>query len=117
MGSSYERGLSFIENTAQSRLSNLHKFKALLPGVRIKDTAPLMDWSGVRSTCHDRLPLVGTLIPELPSLLVCTALGSRGLSMSGVLAEHLCALITHEPSPLPKRLVQAIGPDRFLKNV
>ena len=117
MGSSYERGLSFIENTAQSRLSNLHKFKALLPGVRIKDTAPLMDWSGVRSTCHDRLPLVGTLIPELPSLLVCTALGSRGLSMSGVLAEHLCALITHEPSPLPKRLIQAIGPDRFLKNV
>lgn len=116
IGSSYERDLAVIENTPQSRQSNLHKFKALLPGVRIKDTAPLMDWSGVRSTCHDRLPLAGALIPELPGLLVCTALGSRGLSMSGVLAEHLCALITHEPSPLPKRLIQAIGTDRFLKN-
>ena len=115
IGASFERDLEVIENTLASRQNNLHKFKMLLPEMSIPDQATLFDWSGVRSTCHDRLPLAGVLNPELPNLLVCTALGSRGLSMSGVLAEHLCALITHEPSPLPLRLIQAIAPDRFNK--
>ena len=113
IGASFERDLEVIENTLASRQSNLHKFKMLLPELSLHDQATLFDWSGVRSTCHDRLPLAGVLNPELPNLLVCTALGSRGLSMSGVLAEHLCALITHEPSPLPLRLIHAIAPDRF----
>ncbi|MFN0004011.1 MAG: tRNA (5-methylaminomethyl-2-thiouridine)(34)-methyltransferase MnmD [Burkholderiaceae bacterium] len=113
IGASFERDLEVIENTLASRQSNLHKFKMLLPELSLHDKATLFDWSGVRSTCHDRLPLAGILNRDLPNLLVCTALGSRGLSMSGVLAEHLCALITHEPSPLPLRLIHAIAPDRF----
>jgi tRNA 5-methylaminomethyl-2-thiouridine biosynthesis bifunctional protein len=115
IGASYERDRQWVENTTESRWSNVHKFKALLPTMQLNSQARLDDWSGVRSTCHDRLPIVGALSPELPGLLVCTALGSRGLSMGAMLSNHLCALITGEPSPLPKRLIQAIGTQRFLK--
>ncbi len=115
IGASYERECHWVENTTESQVSNAHKFKALLPGLEMPSQTPLFDWSGVRSTCHDRLPFVGPLSAKLPGLWVCTALGSRGLSLGAMLSRHLCALITGEPSPLPKRLIQAIGTQRFLK--
>ena len=116
IGASYERDLKEVVNSPAVRQSNIHKLSKLMPQVDLQTEARLVDWSGTRSTCQDRLPLVGPLHPRLPGLWIMSALGSRGLSMGMMLAEHLVSLITLEPSPLPKRLGQAIDPGRFLKN-
>jgi tRNA 5-methylaminomethyl-2-thiouridine biosynthesis bifunctional protein len=114
MGASYERDMKQVVNSASVRESNVRKLSELMPQLKLSSSAQLMDWSGTRSTCQDRLPLVGPVSSELEGLWVMSALGSRGLSMSVMLAEHLSSLMTLEPSPLPKRLSQAIDPKRFL---
>jgi tRNA 5-methylaminomethyl-2-thiouridine biosynthesis bifunctional protein len=41
------------------------------------------------------------------------ALGSRGLSLAPLLAEHVAASICGEPAPLEAALAAAIDPGRF----
>ena len=114
IGASFERDVFEVQNSPHIRQSNLEKFKALMPSLQLRPEVTLTDWSGVRSTCHDRLPLVGPVCKGLEGLFVMCALGSRGLSMSSMLAEHMAGLLTQEPSPLPRRLIQAIDPQRFI---
>jgi tRNA 5-methylaminomethyl-2-thiouridine biosynthesis bifunctional protein len=93
---------------------------------------------GLRCTTPDYLPLVGAVadadrlaqqcadlarnarIPlhergaVWPGLYVNVGHGSRGLSSTPLCAELLASLICGEPRPLPRDLVQALAPARFL---
>ena len=54
------------------------------------------------------------LVPRLPGLYVFTALGSRGVTWSGLGGRVLASLITGAPSPLEASLLDAIDPARFV---
>lgn len=96
-------------------------------------------WAGVRATTLDHLPLVGPvanaallsekLAPLMkdpnrwisyegeyyqPGLYLFTGFGSRGLTTIPLSAAHLASVLTHSPDVLPRKLIQAISPSRFL---
>ena len=73
---------------------------------------------GTARTGHAALqPIWLTTAEENPNgaryLFVLDGLGSRGLTWSALLAEHLVALVEDEPSPLPAVLADAVDPARF----
>ncbi|MCD6035563.1 MAG: FAD-dependent cmnm(5)s(2)U34 oxidoreductase [Rickettsiales bacterium] len=49
-----------------------------------------------------------------PGLYISTAYGARGITTTPLASEYLAALIEGEPLPLPKNLVDALHPGRFL---
>lgn len=65
--------------------------------------------AAIRATTPDRLPVAGALAP---GLFILGGLGSRGLSAAPLLGEHIAALITNAPSPLPQSLAVRIDPLR-----
>jgi tRNA 5-methylaminomethyl-2-thiouridine biosynthesis bifunctional protein len=93
---------------------------------------------GLRCTTPDYLPLVGAVADDARLAQQCAELarngrarlhergaaraglyvnvghGSRGLSSTPLCAELLASLICGEPRPLPRDLVQALAPARFL---
>lgn len=94
--------------------------------------------AAIRCTAPDHLPIVGA-IPDIqaqqeryhdlykalpnhrypepqdhPNLFVLTGLGSRGLTTSALMAEILASQILGHPLPLPKNLLNALNPNRFL---
>lgn len=92
---------------------------------------------GFRTVTPDRLPIAGALIdagalagqgtagtgawqsspvwarPRLPGLFALTGYGSRGLTWSSLMAEHLVALLEDEPSPLESAWADAVDPGRL----
>jgi tRNA 5-methylaminomethyl-2-thiouridine biosynthesis bifunctional protein len=78
----------------------------------------------------DRLPVVGgvpafsfqkgdrfdqpRLVPRVPGLYVCTALGSRGITWAALSGHVLASVITGSPVPLEAQLLDAIDPARFV---
>ena len=93
--------------------SNLARAEAMLPGFTA-GLAPeaLTGWTGFRTTVPDRLPIFGAA--ALDGLHVATGLGSRGLLWAPLGAELLASQLAGEPLPLPRDLVGAISPRRFL---
>ena len=73
----------------------------------------ISSWAGVRCTSHDRLPLVGAIAPAQPGLLVCTAMGARGLTLAMLCAELLAARLHQEPLPVDAALAQALDAARW----
>lgn len=87
---------------------------------------------GWRLVTDDRLPLLGPVplpaaqrqgarrqeqprqVPRVPGLYVCTALGSRGLTLAPLLGETLAAWMVGEPLPLASSLVDAVDAARFV---
>lgn len=94
--------------------------------------------AALRCTSPDYLPLAGPLVdstafadqyamlsrdatlqpdtpaPYLPGLYVTTAHGSRGMVTAPLCGEVLASLLDNEPLPLPKGLMDALHPSRFL---
>jgi tRNA 5-methylaminomethyl-2-thiouridine biosynthesis bifunctional protein len=52
-------------------------------------------------------------LPRLPSLYCLAALGSRGLTLAPLLAEHVAASIGGEPAPVESDLAAAVDPARY----
>jgi tRNA 5-methylaminomethyl-2-thiouridine biosynthesis bifunctional protein len=95
-------------------------------------------WAGVRGAAPDYLPFVGPVADEYlfksrfsglkndakrwipsagifyPDLYVCAGFGSRGLTSIPLSGEWLAGYINLEPTCLPRNLIQAISPARFL---
>ena len=95
-------------------------------------------WGGVRAAAPDYLPLVGRvaipsdffstyaalatdtrrfitkLTTHYTGLFLCAGFGSRGLTTIPLCAELLAAQINHEPSFVPRTMLQALSPSRFL---
>jgi tRNA 5-methylaminomethyl-2-thiouridine biosynthesis bifunctional protein len=96
-------------------------------------------WAGVRATSPDYLPIVGAVAkeneflntfaslrsnskrwipmsgPYYQGLYICSAFGSRGLTTVPLAAEWLSSMINNELSFLPRNLIQALSPARFLR--
>ena len=96
-------------------------------------------WAGLRAATPDYLPLVGQ-VPKMeefvslfsglesnskrwiakagsyyPGLYMCAGFGSRGLTTAPLCAEWLAGLINNEISSLPRNMVHALSPSRFLR--
>lgn len=72
------------------------------------------NWGAVRVASHDRLPIVGPVdAKQLPGLWACTAMGSRGLTLSVLCGELLASRLHHEPLGMDMRLAQALSSERL----
>jgi tRNA 5-methylaminomethyl-2-thiouridine biosynthesis bifunctional protein len=74
------------------------------------DPAQVKARAGVRAVTPDFLPLAGAL---QPGLFILSGLGSRGFCAAPLLAEHVAAVATGAPSPLPRALAAIVDPHRF----
>lgn len=121
-----------------SRVASLfEKTDALHSSIAALDPQSLPGNVGFRTVTPDRLPVAGALIdaaalagrrtagtddwqaspvwarPKLPGLFALTGYGSRGITWSSLMAEHLVALLEDEPSPLESSWADAVDPGRF----
>ncbi|WP_133127348.1 bifunctional tRNA (5-methylaminomethyl-2-thiouridine)(34)-methyltransferase MnmD/FAD-dependent 5-carboxymethylaminomethyl-2-thiouridine(34) oxidoreductase MnmC [Legionella nagasakiensis] len=138
LGATYHLGSTDAECQKADDENNLARLDKL-PSELIWSKDIISHWSAVRAATPDYLPLVGPVAdpesfkqqfaklasnaqgwlpfpgPCLPGLYVCTGFGSRGLTSVPISAEWLASMINHEPDCLPRRLIQAISPARFLR--
>ena len=114
VGATFEAVFPQAHDLAGQHQSNLNRLRQLLPDTAAAlapafAAADVGAWSGTRCTSHDRLPLVGRVLhSQFPQLWMCTALGSRGLSMAALCAELLVAELCHEPLPLEASLARCL---------
>ena len=64
---------------------------------------------------HDRKRQIHAQQPSIEGLWVLTGLGSRGLTSAPLLSETLVSMMLQRPPPLPRYLLQAVSPARFLR--
>ena len=125
MGATFERHITEMPpsdaDTSLNRTLNWNKLQALLPSLSQcygHAFATAQTWAQVRCTSTDRLPIVGPLPNfgltnhSLPPI-ICTAMGSRGLTLALLCAEYMASLIHREPSPVSKSLSKAISSERW----
>lgn len=98
---------------------------ARLAGLPEVPQAPLSGRVGWRLMTPDRLPMIGgitppgglaaqlRLSPRRPGLVICTALGSRGISWAALAGRLAAALALGLPRPLEADLLDAVDPMRF----
>lgn len=105
---------------------NLAQWAALAGLVRPPEAA-LAGRVSWRLLTPDRLPLVGGLpcagyegrddqprfLPRQPGLVVCTALGSRGITWAALCGQVAAALLVGAPLPMESSLLDAVDPARF----
>jgi tRNA 5-methylaminomethyl-2-thiouridine biosynthesis bifunctional protein len=103
---------------------NLSRY-ARLAGLAQPPEAPLAGRVGWRLLTADRLPLIGGLAaagaladqlrlqPRLPDLVVCTAMGSRGIGWAALAGQLVASLALGSPRPLEADLLDAVDPLRF----
>jgi tRNA 5-methylaminomethyl-2-thiouridine biosynthesis bifunctional protein len=114
MGSTYQPEQQLERTDGDNHSRNLDHLQQLLPSLAAPLAATfgsdgLKTWKGTRCISIDRLPLVGPLdAGEEPSLWLCAALGSRGLSFSVLCAELLAAQMGAEPLPVEAKLAKAL---------
>jgi tRNA 5-methylaminomethyl-2-thiouridine biosynthesis bifunctional protein len=116
--------------TADHR-ENLARLEFMLPGFAKQiDPASLGGRVGLRPISRDRLPLAGELpraadtcilrpahardVARWTGLYGLLGFGARGLVWAALAAELLACEISGEPLPLPRDLVAALDPARFL---
>lgn len=139
VGATYHLNQTAITNLAEDDRLNINRLNNL--PVKLPWSEEVLNhWVGVRAATPDYLPLVGSVcdpqqflkqfsgfssdanrwIPcsysnNLHGLYVCSGFGSRGLSSIPICAEWLAATINLEPSFLPRSIIQALSPSRFLR--
>ncbi len=113
-GATHDRGDTDPAPRLEDRARNLASVRAVLPKLAARLAASdLRDWSAVRATTQDYLPLAGAPPGAAAGLFALTGLGSRGFCLAPLLAEHIAALALDRPSPLPGPLADIIDPGRF----
>lgn len=118
MGSTYQPEQQLERSDQDNHLRNLEHLHHLLPQLAKTleatfTTGAINAWKNTRCVAADRMPVVGPLDDDNnPSLWVCTALGSRGLSFSVLCAELLAAHWGAEPLPVATHLAKALGTQR-----
>ena len=119
-GATFDRERDTPECLDADHQDNLARVQSLLP-----ELAPFMAngfapdkvraWAGVRCSVPDRLPMVGAL-PDAPGLWVCSAMGSRGLTLAVLCAELLAAQWCGEPLAVEPALARAVSANRFTRD-
>jgi tRNA 5-methylaminomethyl-2-thiouridine biosynthesis bifunctional protein len=137
-GATYDLGNAVADIKAEDDLVN-HSRLGQMTADSLWSDRLLESWAGVRATTPDYLPLVGPVAkaeefmtaysglrsnakrwipgvaPYYPGLFVCAGFGSRGLTTTPLCGEWLASLISGEQSCLPRNLIQALSPARFLR--
>jgi tRNA 5-methylaminomethyl-2-thiouridine biosynthesis bifunctional protein len=123
-GASYHRGQWAGQPQVEDTQATLAKVTQLVPLLTDFFKQPHVlsntkEWVGTRCTTPDRLPLAGHWPMQAgvltAPLIALVGLGSRGLTLAPLLAEMLADLASHEPAPLPKRLIKAVSPLRYIR--
>ena len=111
VGATHDRGDAATDVRDADDRRNLESLGRVTPELaqRLAE-APRRGWTAVRALTSDRLPLAG---PIGEGLFVLGGLGSRGFTVAPLLAEHVAALATGAPSPLPADLGTLVAPERF----
>ena len=110
LGSSYEKSKHLmssgeIQESILSRASEVFK--------NIGSSKDIIQWSGVRSTLPDRMPLAGAVDNNV---YVMGGLASRGLSFAPLMAEIVACEISGFSSPVSKKILNSLSPNRFSKS-
>lgn len=101
-GASHVRDDTGTETRPEETQANRERLAQRLPRLAHGiEALPTRARAAVRATTPDRLPFVGALAP---GLFVLTGLGSRGLCLAPLLAEHLAARMSGAAGPLPTEL-------------
>lgn len=110
IGSTYLRTGQEPQVTLQGHAQNLSKVGAMLSGAAAVPPESVQEgWAGWRAALSDHLPVMGGLQGH-PGLFMTAAYGSRGLSWSLLAAGLLASRWLDEPTPLERRLEQAVQP-------
>lgn len=110
-GATHDRGRVDTAASAGDTARNLATLSARLPETAVLMPGTMHSRAAIRATTPDRLPLAGA-VPDRPGLYVLGGLGSRGFCVAPLLAEHVAALATGTPSPLPNDLAARLYPGR-----
>lgn len=110
-GATHDRGRTDTVTSAEDTARNLATLSARLPHARQALSPTTQSRAAVRATTPDRLPLAGAVTGG-EGLYVLGGLGSRGFCVAPLLAEHVAALVTDTPSPLPRDLAVRVSPAR-----
>lgn len=110
-GATHDRGRVDTAASAEDTARNLATLSARLPETAVLMPGTMHSRAAIRATTPDRLPLAG-VVPDRPGLYVLGGLGSRGFCVAPLLAEHVAALATGTPSPLPNDLAARLYPGR-----
>ncbi len=110
-GATHDRDELDTEERPEDHARNLETLAKGLPALAARlDGAPLSGRAATRVTTADHLPLAGRLAN---GLFVLGGLGARGFCLAPLLAEHIVAVATGAPSPLPRELSRLVSPGRF----
>ncbi|WED44361.1 bifunctional tRNA (5-methylaminomethyl-2-thiouridine)(34)-methyltransferase MnmD/FAD-dependent 5-carboxymethylaminomethyl-2-thiouridine(34) oxidoreductase MnmC [Legionella cardiaca] len=138
IGATYHLGITDNGCNFSDDASNLARLKKLIDENSWSNQLR-SNWAGIRGATTDYLPVVGP-VPNacefnqrfkslesnakrwlpLPGvyhkgLFLCAGFGSRGITTIPLSAEWLASMINNEPFFLPRTLVQALSPARFLR--
>lgn len=112
-GATHDRGRTDTDVLEADHARNLATLAEGLPGLAEAAAGlPLQGRAALRATTSDRMPAAGIVDG---GLYVLGGLGSRGFTTAPILAEHLAALLTLAPSPLPRQLMPQVDPRRLRK--
>lgn len=112
-GATHDRGDVETEVRPGDSERNLKTLAARLPVLaEAVATAPTHARAAIRATTRDRLPVCGA-VADRPGLFVLSGLGSRGFCVAPLLGDHVAALVTGAPSPLPAAMAARLGPTRL----
>ena len=116
-GATHDRDDASDEVRAADHRRNLAQLAEARPDLAAGlDADALAGRAGVRAVTPDFLPLAGAVDGpgvEGEGLHVLSGLGSRGFCAAPLLAEHVAAVATGAPSPLPAGLAAIVAPARF----
>jgi tRNA 5-methylaminomethyl-2-thiouridine biosynthesis bifunctional protein len=139
LGATYSRENKSLDICPADSRELFESVNNLFPGLfKMHDCCAA--WAGLRAMSKDRVPVVGA-VPDinyfheeyadichgrgnkdyqparyLDGLYISAAHGSRGFTSSSISAEIIAALITGEPSPVSKSVMDYISPSRFIVN-
>lgn len=110
-GATHDRGDTGLDVRPEDHARNLATLAKGLPDLAERLEGRLFEGrAALRATTADRMPLAGI---RADGTLVLTGLGSRGLCLAPLLAEHLVARMLDIPSPLPRVLSHRVESGRF----
>ncbi|QTC90387.1 tRNA (5-methylaminomethyl-2-thiouridine)(34)-methyltransferase MnmD [Brevundimonas goettingensis] len=111
-GATHDRDQTATEVRPGDTDRNRAVLAARLPGLEEAIAAtPTQARAAIRATTGDRLPVCGALAERV---WVLGGLGSRGFCVAPLLGEHLAAVVTGTPSPLPAGFAGRLSPDRLI---
>ena len=137
-GATFDLGDQDKSLRQQDHQRNIDSLSEALPGLLQTNTTNLEGRANLRCTSPDYLPMVGPVARHVdmlrdfsplgkdaykdlgktgcyyPGLYINVGHGSKGLTSSPICAQLIASLVQQQPRPLPRQLVEALNPARFL---